>query len=380
MIYPDKLGCYRVGDLKFYSKLEAIEAMSRTGIHLHWDFNEAVFSSYDWTIEPIENILELYRQRAQQLREQYDYIALFWSGGADSETVRQSFNNNGIKLDEIVSYCNYQASNSKTDLMNSELFFRTIPQAEQLKYDFPEMKFRILDQSELYLRNFDNNDTKFHWMYNMNMMFTPNHVVRDGIGLKVKEWADIIHKGKKFCLLWGIDKPRVFQANNRFCFKFIDMVDLGPKVTSMAGQQPYTDELFFWSPDFPKIAIKQGHLIKNYLTYNWATSPFVSNKKSHLAFLTVNGSKYWLNNHGVHSVIYPNWNIMTFDAGKPSSNTIFSPRDQWFFDLESDNYAKKSWYLGIDYLSTKIPDYWKNDPQNITAGIKACWSKEYFLE
>jgi hypothetical protein len=88
MEYPDKLGCYRVGDLKFYSKLQAIEYMQKTGVHLHWDFNEAVFSSYDWTMEPQETILELYRQRAQQLRDRYDYIALFWSGGADSETVK----------------------------------------------------------------------------------------------------------------------------------------------------------------------------------------------------------------------------------------------------------------------------------------------------
>jgi len=379
MEYSDKLGCYRVGDLKFYSKLQAIEYMQKTNVHLHWDFNEAVFSSYDWTMEPQETILELYRQRAQQLRDRYDYIALFWSGGADSETVRRSFNDNDIKLDEIVTYCNYQGSDDKTDLMNSELFFRTIPQAEQLKYDFPEMKFRILDQSELYLNNFDNNNTKFDWIYNMNMMFTPNHVVRDGIGLKVKEWANIIHQGKKFCLLWGIDKPRVFHDNNRFSFKFIDMVDLGPKVKSMAGLEPYTDELFFWTPDHPKIAIKQGHLIKNYLNSNWSTSPFVSNNKSNLAYKIVDGVKHWLNNHGVHSIIYPQWNILTFDPGKTKS-TIFSPRDQWFFNLEEENYAKKSWYIGIEYLNTLIPNYWKNNPNDITAGIKACWSKEYFLE
>ena len=76
MTYQDKLGVYRVGDLKFYSKLEAIEMHTKTGIHPHWDFNEAVFSSYDWTVEPKEDLLELYKQRAEQLRNQYDYIIL----------------------------------------------------------------------------------------------------------------------------------------------------------------------------------------------------------------------------------------------------------------------------------------------------------------
>ena len=379
MDYPDKLGVYRVGDLKFYSKLEAIEMHTKTGIYPQWDFNEAVFSSYNWTVEPEETILELYKQRAQQLRDQYDYIALFWSGGADSETVRRAFNDNDIKLDEIVTYSNYEATNDKTDLMNSELFFRTIPQATKLQQDYPYMKFRILDLSDLYLTNFDNNDTKFDWFYNMNMMFTPNHVVRDGIGLKVKEWADMINKGKKFCLLWGIDKPRVFHDNNKFSFKFLDMVDLGPKVKSMAGLEPYTDELFFWTPDKPEIAIKQGHMIKNYLNANLTTSPFISKKSSQLAYKTVNGVKYWLNNHGVHTVVYPQWDITTFDAGKPPS-TVFSPRDNWFFNLEESNYAKKMWSMGVEYLHKRTPDYWKNDPTDISRGLKGCWSKEYFLE
>jgi hypothetical protein len=87
--YPDRLGCYRVGDLKFYSKLEAIEMHTRTGIHPHWDFNEAAFSSYDWTTEPEENLLELYRQRAQQLRNKYDYIVL---ENINMKNIFESFN------------------------------------------------------------------------------------------------------------------------------------------------------------------------------------------------------------------------------------------------------------------------------------------------
>ena len=63
--YPDPLGVYRISNLKFYSKLEAIEFSTRTGQPIHWDFNEAVFSSYDWTKEPSQSLSELYRQRAQ---------------------------------------------------------------------------------------------------------------------------------------------------------------------------------------------------------------------------------------------------------------------------------------------------------------------------
>jgi hypothetical protein len=47
---------YRLGDLKFYSKLEAIEMHAKTGVHLHWDFNEAAFL----TIATIMNIVIYY--------------------------------------------------------------------------------------------------------------------------------------------------------------------------------------------------------------------------------------------------------------------------------------------------------------------------------
>ena len=133
MNYPDKLGCYRVGDLKFYSKLQAIEMHTKTGIHPHWDFNEAVFDSYDWTVEPTEPLTEIYRARAQQLRDQYDYIVLMYSGGADSHNVLMSFLNNDIKLDEVASMSNQQATGDKNSWMNTEIFNVAIPTVEYLK-------------------------------------------------------------------------------------------------------------------------------------------------------------------------------------------------------------------------------------------------------
>jgi hypothetical protein len=378
MTHSDTLGVYRIDNLKFYSKLEAIEMHTKTGIHPHWDFNEAVFSSYNWTTEPEENILELYRQRAQQLRDQYDYIVLFWSGGADSDTVLRSFVDNQIKIDELVSYSNYHASNDKTDLMNSEVFFRTIPRYEQLRSEHPWLKFRVLDLSEFTVDYF-NKSNKFDWIYKANMMLTPNCVARDGIGMKVKEWADMVHSGKKLCLLWGHDKPRLFHDNDRYCVRFLDIIDNGPTVSSIAGQQPYSDELFYWTPDLPKLIIKQAHLIKNYLESNFKTSPFVSQKKTDLAYKIHQGCKYWLNNHGLHNVIYPHWDINTFDPGKTPSSVV-SPRDRWFFQMEETNLSKKIWKMGVDKMFKTIPDYWKNNPMDIRKGIKACWSKDYYLE
>jgi len=380
MEYQDKLGVYRVGDLKFYSKLEAIEAMSRTGTHLHWDFNESVFSTYDWTVEPTETIAELYRRRAQQLRDKYDYIVLMFSGGADSTTVLRAFVDNDIKLDETASYTSYDATGDKDHFFSAEIFRVSIPLAEQLKTQYPWLKHRVIDLTEFIVDYYSQAQSKFDWIYEMNMCLSPNNTSKESLPLKIKEWADIIHSGKKFCVLWGHDKPRIAHEDGRFLFKFIDFVDSAATVKSMSGQQPYTDELFYWTPDQPEMLIKQGHIIKNYLsTPNFQNLPFVTKENSGLAYREFNGTKYWLSNHGIHSLIYPRWDINTFTTGKASS-PIFTERDSWFFELSSGHSVKQNWWTGLDQLWKLVPDYWKNDPNDIHKGLKACWSKNYYLE
>ena len=63
----DQFGYYTVGDLKTYSKIEAIELYLKVGIHPEWHFNEEVFGRYDWTIEPSASLEQLYAIRAQQI-------------------------------------------------------------------------------------------------------------------------------------------------------------------------------------------------------------------------------------------------------------------------------------------------------------------------
>ena len=106
--------------------------------------------------------------------------------------------------------------------------------------------------------------------------------------------------------------------------------------------------------------------------------PFVSTKKSDLAFKTVNGIKYWLSNHGIHSLIYPGWDINTFSLGKPAS-AIITPRDSWFFSIDNHHTVKHNYQVGMEKLWQLVPNYWKNDPADLSKGFKGCWSKEYTL-
>jgi hypothetical protein len=376
----NRLGCYRIGDQTFYSKLSAIEAHTRTGHHPHWDFNEEVFGACDWTQEPVESLDDLYRQRAQQLRDNYDYIVLAYSGGADSHNVLHTFLKNDIKLDEVVSYTNYDATGNTESWMNAEIFRVAAPHIDHIKQNYPWLKYRLIDQTQLILDYFGDQHNKYRWIYENNMCISPNNTIKSNLPLLIKDYRDIIESGKRFCMLVGMDKPRIFHEHGRYSFRFLDMIDISGNVSSMAGLKPYTDEMFYWTPDLPAIVIKQSHVILKYLKQDPVSQlPYVSTEKSDLAYRTENNVKYWLSNHGVHALIYSHWNPDTFSIGK-SPSPILTPRDRWFFNIESTNSVHENWQAGLQRLWELLPNYWRNDPDSISAGVKGCWSRDYYLE
>lgn len=375
---PDSTGVYRVGDLKFHSKLQAIEMHTRTGIHPHWDFNEDVFSSYDWKKEPTTSLPELYRMRAQQLRDQYDYIVLAFSGGADSWNVLRTFLDNDIKLDEVVSYINSSVDGNKYNLYSGEIFITAIPTVDEFKEKYPYLKHRVIDTAQVELDYFLEHQSRFDWIYEVNNMVTTNTACRVGFPLKIKDWSDMIDTGKKFCIIYGTDKPRIRHINGKFIFNFMDFVDNVTNVTTMSGQLPYADEFFYWSPGVPELVIKQAHIVKNYLSGDVTNLPWVSLEQSDLAYREFDNKKYWLNKHGLHQLIYPGWDISTFSNPKPSQ-VIFSLRSTWFFNMQDEHPAKVNWRIGLDKWWKLLPDYWKQDPQDMSKGVKMCWSKDYEL-
>jgi hypothetical protein len=117
----DRLGYYRVGWKKIPNKTLALIEQKRTGYEIEWIFNDDVYGTIDWTV-PIETpLMELYKRRAQQLREQYDYLVLYYSGGADSTNVLHAFMDNNIFIDEIVMHLPEAVKSTLNDQDTSNL-------------------------------------------------------------------------------------------------------------------------------------------------------------------------------------------------------------------------------------------------------------------
>ena len=100
----DRYGYYTVGSYKTYSKVEALEYHAQNKHAVQWHYNPEVYNNFDWTVEPPGSLDNWYRARALQIREQYDYLVIWYSGGADSDNILNTFVKNNIFIDEIASY------------------------------------------------------------------------------------------------------------------------------------------------------------------------------------------------------------------------------------------------------------------------------------
>lgn len=373
----EQFGCYQVGDLKFFSKLEATQAHDSLGLPIHWNFNEAVFSSYNWQVEPTESLDELYRRRAQQIRDKYDYLVLWFSGGADSNNVLNSFIDNDIKIDECVSLVNYAATGDKHNFLNGEIFNVAAPKIEQARLKQPHLIHRLVDLSQITIDHFTQKDTKFDWIYHMNGYLNANNASKQDIKLKVKEWADMINAGKKVGFIHGIDKPRITQVKDNYYFMFVDLVDTAVSGNIQMLNRPWEfDELFYWTPDMPELVIKQAHVVKKFVAGLLADSNCLGNSAETVVVVR-DGKKLYLKLDPMHRLIYPGWYPVPYQAKAPS--LFFTPRDEWFYALPDSDPAKYAWMTGLKEIWTKFPDKWKRDPSDIRKGFIPFFSKRYNL-
>ena len=68
--------------------------------------NDLEYSTIDWTQEPAESFDVLMDRHAKHVRNKYERLIFYWSGGTDSQTVLNVFARNRIRIDEIVCNAN----------------------------------------------------------------------------------------------------------------------------------------------------------------------------------------------------------------------------------------------------------------------------------
>lgn len=274
---PARLGEYCVGELRFLDKYDALVFATQTNQTVTWDFNDAVFSCFDWTVPVPESIDELYKRRAQQLRDKYDYVSLFFSGGLDSTNVLHAFIDNDICLDEIVMYkprCHVYDPGSSALGFNlfSELEFAALPHLQ--KYvEGKGIKVRTIffeDVLDTLLRN-NTYVSQFHKL----SALSASNLARVAMAVTDADWRSLYDAGKNVAHIQGADRPVLNKQGAGYTFTFNDSVSsfsfesAEANETSEKLKAHQHHEWFYWTPDMPKLAIKQAQLTKQ----AWMVNP-----------------------------------------------------------------------------------------------------------
>jgi hypothetical protein len=370
-----KLGYYTVGQTRHYIKPEALINATKINQFPEWNFNRNVFDHYAWDQEPEIGLRELYRMRAYQLREKYDYIRLEVSGGGDSSTAAYSFILNGIHLDEVVfRYPKTGEKNVTDDPFNtkpentlSEWRYAAQPLLKWINDHAPRTKITIHDYSKDMLESGHDED----WIFRTKDYFQPGHAFKHTVDA-VDSHKQTLDQGKSVCMLWGVDKPKVCIKDKKWYLYFMDVQanNANPEV----GQwDNITNEYFYWTPDLPELLCKQAHMIRKW--FDLPTNTYLQ----HLArWPNYSFAQRTTFEHIIKPLLYPDYDPSTFQTSKPT-NSFYNEMDHWFYTNFQDTRAWNVWQAGLKHLVDNIDPKYFNNELGRPVGFVSFISPFYYL-
>lgn len=304
----------------FSNKIDALEHQLESNEKIFFYYHDHVYDKLDWTVEPPYTLEYYYRTQAQRIRDEYDYVVLFYSGGYDSTNILETFYFNNIKIDKIVCVGAFgQDESSGSDKNhNGELYHNSFPYLKELGL---ESIVQVCDYSDYFndVKNFSVYSLGNEWVKHIGPWYSPHNWF----------WRDIHHyvvpenmKDKKVALIWGKDKPPVFEHDGKYYFRFFDTPAL-----SYAGEVKYNNISrinFYWDPQFPLIPVKQAHTLID------------------------RTGKVDLSNQ---NIVYNLKKPLQFKSGK-SNNNFLSLRDSFLLNKQSSDIFR-FYSDGIKYVDSK---------------------------
>lgn len=359
-------GCWSVNDTYFFSKAECLRYATKIkNYDVEYHYFDSVYSSLSWKNEPKESLEELYKRRAEQLREKYDYIVLAYSGGADSCNVLDSFLNNNIPIDEVVTTYPLKAIEKLKPFFNpndrkpGNLIFEfseaASPKLQEVASKYPNVKISILDHTDAAIDIISNN--KLHLIPLNDVGTGPNLAGQYLIAEKMRGYSD---KGKAV-LLTGVDKPRMGYnpISKKFGVWFEDISGVwGNHAKEALGGYKPTTEHFYYTIDMPELWQKQCYIMRQVMEPIVRTRPEFYNE-IHSKSLRGTGNEVFKVHHMFFKkLLYKDWTEDIFQAGKPQS-LFFQEHSNWFFKTNLTDQRTKQFHYGqlIEFIHGIDPKF-----------------------
>lgn len=372
---PDRFGHWSVAGKKYSNKLRAVVDAVKIGHWIHWDFNETQFSKFDWTVEPSESLQTLYDLRARQIRERYKFVALEFSGGADSWNMLYAFCRQGLQVDLVIHKYVERAVKGPEDQTGENQWaegkFQAWPCFQKLLELNPAMKWATWDIEQAM------NDG---WRPGpVDIMFHNN--LHPGAINKVPDRTDVnpfgIPQLPTTAYLVGVDKPIVELRQDGWYLVFYDNAVLvrGAIERALLGIG-WHDTLFYWDVDCVPLMIKQAHTVMNFFKKN----------PVYLTMLKNSGPRGWNYKNFIINLIYPDYDL-TWQSQKPQGTFAITHED--FFINHTNNISSKNWHNTLHQYSELLHDltngtdfaqFIRKDAGAVAYNVLAdCPSKPYFL-
>lgn len=355
-----KLGFYTCNGQTFDSKIQAYLYGAQVKQRVEWNFNNDLFNKHDWTIEPEETLDQLYNARARQLREQYDYIILSYSGGADSHNILMSFIRQGLHIDEIVVNT-MEKANSKFTVINptvlnpehaaAEHRLNTIPRLKEVEHLIPRTKINILDLSDNLFQSLETAGNA-SWVLDKREGLNPLGATRFNY-IHFSEVRKRFDREKTIALILGIEKPRTMIIGNKFYTRFSDRsANIVTVAEHIKEYDNSTVEFFYWSPECLPLLTKQAHVIKRWLEADPA-------KQKLWTLDSVNRLYRTVHERILRTLLYTTWDNNFWQADKATKDW-YSEFDTWFIEGYKGTKANDIWWEGINYVKNNLPTFMLN--------------------
>lgn len=346
-------GYWSVGEEVFFSKISALIKAHSTKQRVKFHFNDHIYNTVKWNIEPQESLQQLYLQRALELRDQYDYLIILYSAGSDSTNMIKTFIDNKIKIDQVASWGCKNHHWGDLDLPNVEITKAGSEMIKKIINMGIKFTFENLLDTEIFKKEFRTSD----WASRAGPTLSISCVMKQLAVFQKKEYLELTKKGKKVCFLWGLEKARPCLIRGNYYLNFDDQILKGQSTASRSSPDyPIPHEHFYSGPDTTstKILAKQAHLILNYCEKNFTKQQIekiigVTNDPGKVIGPDPFRELHMLMN----DLIYPDtWDNKTFTVGKPVLEWMDKPSRPFLHDKTTSEY--KIWQGGVSDVLNNI--------------------------
>ena len=373
--YPkllSKYGCWIVDNKGFTKKFDAFQYAS---IHkkdqIHFYYHNHIWENFDRSLLGKIPLPDLYKQRAQQLRDRYSHLVLHFSGGSDSYNILHTFLKHKIKLDEIVVKWPKILSDKKfytpnvndTSARNSlsEWDYAIEPVLKRISKSNPEIKITIVDYVEnLISKNITDiieekldHNNYFYSNYTPAVFFMSANIDKFGARYTPENTAHI----------FGIEKPVLSEKPDGIYLHFadhaFDMLAVDPNLG--------TKEPFYWTADLPILPMEQAYQCALHMVADSKFNNFLY--KNSLVSAARGNRIMKAQNKIFKKVLYAeSWNDDIFQAEKP--NIQRNDWYYWMYEIADLSCARNIFSNVVKDITIDVNSKFFQDPANINYGLR----------